>query len=152
METPVTQALDAAGVLYELRPHSKAVFTVEEAAHERRVRVAQIVKVMIVRLEGSRLVAALVPGDCRLNLKKLAAAAGVRRLTLATGDDIERELGLTVGAISPVGIHARMDVYVDEGIRREEIVAISSGRPDAGVVLGSADLLRIVTGRQGDFT
>jgi Cys-tRNA(Pro) deacylase len=152
METAVTRALDAASIPYELRPHSKPVFTVEEAARERGVRVAQIVKVMIVRLEESRLVAALIPGDCRLNLKKLAAAAGVRRLTLAPGVDIERELGLTVGAISPMGIDAHTDVYIDATIRQEEIVAVSSGRPDAGVVLLSADLLRVVNGQQGDFT
>lgn len=150
-DTWVTRTLDAAGVPYELRPHSKCVYTTEEAAHERGVRVEQIVKVMIARTSTDELVAVLIPGDKRLDLDKLRGVLRDKKAGLASQDEIERVTGFTIGAISPVGINRFMPVYMDRGVLREEMVAISSGSPDAGLLLRSADLLRLVGGALGDF-
>ena len=152
METEVTRALDAAGVPYAVRRHSRSVFTTEEAAQERGVRVEQICKVMIVRRPDRRLTVILIPGDRRLSLRKVRAALGERRLSMAPAEEIEARLSVRVGAISPVGLHAQLELLVDVDIEREEWVSISSGSPDAGVVLRSADLLAFLGGRRGAFT
>jgi len=151
MYTAVMRALDAAGIPYEVRPHSRSVFTVEEAAQERGVSAGQIVKVMLVRKSDHTLVAALIPGDCRLSLKKLSLAIGDRRMTLATHAEIEAATGFTVGAISPIGLPAAMPIYADRHILLNETVAISSGSPDAGLLLKSVQLLTHVGGTMGDF-
>jgi len=151
VETSVTRILDAAGIAYSLRMHSTSVYTVEDAARERGVRPDQIVKVMVVRRSDHTLIAVLVPGDCRLSLKKLSAALGEKRLTLATPQEIEAATGYTIGAISPVGLPASMPLYVDIGIARNPEVAISAGRHDAGLSLKADDLLRLVGGLAGDY-
>ena len=151
LETPVTRILDRTGIPYTLHLHSASVYTVEDAARERGVRPDQIVKVMVVRRSDHTLVAVLLPGDRRLSLKKLSAALGDRRLTLATPQEIEAATGYSIGAISPLGLPPAMPIYADVGIARNTIVAISSGSHDAGVSLRADDLLRLVGGIAGDY-
>jgi prolyl-tRNA editing enzyme YbaK/EbsC (Cys-tRNA(Pro) deacylase) len=43
-------------------------------------------------------------------------------------------------------------VLVDEEILEEEFVAISAGVPEAGLLLRSEDLLRVVPGTLGRFS
>jgi Cys-tRNA(Pro) deacylase len=150
LQTRVTELLDEAGITYEVRLHSRSVFTVDEAAVERGVHPRQLVKVMVVRPENQGLVAVLVPGDRRLDLKKLRQTLGVKRVRLATPDEIQLATGSPVGAISPIGLD-EMALFVDRGIAQEQIVAMSSGSPDAGILLASADLIELVGGEMGDF-
>jgi Cys-tRNA(Pro) deacylase len=139
--------LDAAGVAYEVRTHSRDVFTVQEAAYER-----QIVKVIVVRRPSGELLAVLVPGDRKLSLNKLRHVLGVSRLRLASPEEIEASTGATVGAISPVGLHQVLQMYVDQHIAEEKDVAISSGDPGAGLLLAARDLLDLVGGIAGNFS
>lgn len=151
LSTPVTQALDAAGVSYSVRPHSCAVFTTEEAARERGVRVGQIVKVMIAQKGDGALLAVLIPGDRRLDLGKLRAALADSRIRLADKAHIQSAAGLTVGAISPVELMGKMPLYIDRRVLEEEEISISAGVPEAGLVLPSGDLVRFLAGTLGDF-
>lgn len=151
IHTPVTEALEAAGIAYTLRPHSRPVFTTEEAAQERGVRVSQIVKVMLAADGQGRLIAVLIPGHRRLDLKRLRQFLSDPSVRLLPAEQIAERTGLTVGAISPVGIHRWAQVLVDEGILEEEFVAISAGMPEAGLLLRSQDLLRVVPGTLGRF-
>lgn len=152
MYTSVMKILDEADIPYQVLPHSRSVFTVEEAARERGVRPAQIVKVMIVKTSGGSLAAILLPGNKRLDLRRARCELKDKKLRLAPPAEIERETGFPVGAISPVGIHSQMPLYVDRGLLNEEWVAMSSGSPDAGVVLESERLVELIGGRLGDFT
>lgn len=152
IQTPVTQALEAAGVPFAVRPHSRPVFTTEEAAEERGVRVSQIVKVMLAVDNQGRLLAVLIPGHRRLDLARLRQSLGDPSVRLLPAEQIAGRTGLTVGAISPVGIQRWAQVLVDEEILEEEFVAISAGVPEAGLLLRTEDLLRIVPGTLGRFS
>ena len=152
MYTSVMEILDEAGISYEVRPHSKSVYTVEEAARERGVRTEQIVKVMVAKRKDGAFLAALIPGHRRLDLKKLRRELGDKKIRLAPPAEIEQLTGLQVGAISPLGIHSQMAMYIDRGVLDEEMVAISCGSPDAGLLLSSEALVKLLGGRLGDFT
>lgn len=152
IQTLVTQALEAAGIPYTVRPHSRPVFTTEEAAKERGVRPAQIVKVMIAADGQGQLIAVLIPGHRRLDLPRLRQALGDPSVRLLPAEQITARTGLTVGAISPVGIDRWARVLIDEGILQEEYVTISAGVPEAGLLLRSQDLLRAVPGTLGQYS
>jgi prolyl-tRNA editing enzyme YbaK/EbsC (Cys-tRNA(Pro) deacylase) len=142
IETDVTRALDAAGIVYELRLHEHPVFTVEEAAEARGVPQRQIVKVMLVRLSGASFVGVLIPGDRHLDLSRLRRILGVRRLRLASPEEIAG-LGLKMGAISP--LHLRhLPLFADAALEKLGVVSMSSGSPEAGLVLRAADLFSVL--------
>jgi Cys-tRNA(Pro) deacylase len=159
IRTCAIRALDDQGIPYRLVMHDHRAMSVEEAAAERGVPINQVVKALLVRRSaehrapGWSHVMALVRGDQRLSLKKLARVTNVKRLEMAPPADVPRITGYQVGAVSPLGLR-RTDVaiYVDQHIGEESQVSVSVGRHDAGLVLDTDDLIRAVAGQVTDIT
>ncbi len=151
MQTSVTRCLDAAGVSYRWLHHSEPVFTVEAAAAQRGVVLAEMVKSILLREAGShgRYVMACVLGASRVNPRAVQAALGEgwRRLHFASADEIRAVTGCVQGAVSPVGLPDDVPVLFDEAIGLLTKCNISSGDPLAGLELGAADLIRMARGR-----
>jgi Cys-tRNA(Pro) deacylase len=140
MRTPVTAQLDELGVDYTVKPHTQPALTAESAAAERGVRLSQIVKCMLGQTESSEVVAMLIPGDRRLKISRARKHLGASSLELIPRADVESELGLVVGAISPTQVLGRARFLMDPTVLAEELVTISSGDAMAGVELRATDL------------
>jgi prolyl-tRNA editing enzyme YbaK/EbsC (Cys-tRNA(Pro) deacylase) len=166
---------------YQVIVHAHKAMDVDEAAAERGVPVRQIVKTLLVRVpsaargrcpspirgaqgpersegaapaspEGQHIIA-LVRGDQRLSLKKLARLVGAKSLEMAPAPDVPRVTGYQIGAVAPLGLRrSGVPIYVDQNILDEPLVSISAGRHDAGLELHSADLVRAVQGKVADIT
>lgn len=145
--TKVTELLDAHGLSYRLLPHDEPVFTVETAAAQRGVVKEEMVKSILLREKGGqrRYVMACVLGHMRLDTRAVRAALpdDWKRLTFASGEEIEAETGYVQGAVNPLCLPAAIPVLCDEAIAACENVNISSGDPMAGLELKPADLLRL---------
>jgi Cys-tRNA(Pro)/Cys-tRNA(Cys) deacylase len=153
IKTHAIRALDEMGIPYEVLEQPHKARNVGEAAAERGVPVRRVVKTLLARQPDKRHVIALVRGDQRLSLKKLARLVGVKALEMAPEADVPRITGYRVGAVSPLGLR-RTDVpiYVDHHILEEPRVGISAGRHDTGLELDSEDLVGAVSGQVGDIT
>ena len=90
-----------------------------------------------------RLVAALVPVDRELDLKRLAAAAGARRAALADPADAERATGYVVGGISPLGGRRPLPTFIDATALEHHTVLVSAGRRGLQLAVAPADLVRL---------
>ena len=75
--------------------------------------------------------------------KKLAKIFGCKKVQIAPKEEVEKATGYKIGAIAPIGFKREMKIYMDKDVLKEEIVDISSGRPDAGIELKSEDLVKI---------
>jgi Cys-tRNA(Pro) deacylase len=151
VETMVTKYLDEKRISYTIRLHAKPAFTSEDAARERGVRLSQIVKCMIGVGGTGTMYAMLLPGDRTLKLRKVARLAGDETIRLMPVGEIEKQLGVTVGAISPVQLIGRALIYMDDTVFEEVDVDISSGDPDAGIELKAEDLCRILDAKRCDI-
>jgi prolyl-tRNA editing enzyme YbaK/EbsC (Cys-tRNA(Pro) deacylase) len=143
-DLPVVAHLDELGVPYTLKPHEKPALTCETAAEERGVRVSQIVKCMVGTTDAGDLVVMLLPGDRTLKSSRARKHLGAASLELVDPARLADELGLTVGAISPLQLLGRATMLMDPSVLDEELVDISAGDPMVGVELSSADLARIL--------
>jgi Cys-tRNA(Pro) deacylase len=153
IRTHAIRALDEMGIAYEVLLQDHKATNVEEAADERGVSTSQIVKTLLVRRPDRRHVIALVRGDQRLSLKKLARIVGVKALEMAPEKDVPRITGYRVGAVTPLGLRRQdVPVYVDRHILEEPRVSISAGRHDAGLELATPDLVQAVEGQVDDIT
>ena len=153
IRTHAIRALEEQGVAYKLLLHDHRAMNVEEAAAERGVSIRQVVKTLLVRGPDRKHLIALVRGDRRLSLKKLARVARVKRLEMAPAADVPRITGYQVGAVAPVGLRrSDVPIYVDETILKEPQVSISAGRHDAGLELAITDLIHAVKGQVADIT
>lgn len=143
--------LAARGIPFTVKPHAVPVFTCEDAARERGVRLSQIVKCMVGKDTQGGLHVMLIPGDKTLKLKRVRGLAGSIRIDLVDPKALAEELGLIVGAISPTQFEGRAKIYMDNSLFEETLVDISSGSPDAGVELACEDLARILSAIRGDI-
>jgi Cys-tRNA(Pro)/Cys-tRNA(Cys) deacylase len=148
------ELLERKGIRYQAHQHEKDQYTAQGVAEDLGVSVAQVVKAMLVRCDGSWYVLVVVPGDRRLSLDKVQAAVGAGKVNLASKQEVERITGYTVGAVSVIGFRqGGVLTFVDRAVLDLEEAIISSGRPDAGLALAPQDLLAALEGAQvGDFT
>ena len=145
MKTDVTDFLDSLSVNYKVLPHSRQVFTSEDAAGQRGVRLSQIVKTMLLTGRGGPVIVAVLPGHKRLDPKRLKTISGDKSLQFMDRGEIEEKFGLTDGALSQIGPPLdALPVYVDPSIFDEEKITISSGDPSAGVEMESNDFRKLL--------
>jgi len=146
IRTHATRALDEMAVPYKVLEQAHRAMNVKEAAAERGVEIRQVVKTLLTRRPDGKHVIALVRGDQRLSLKKLARVVGVKRLEMAI-------TGYQIGAVAPIGLRrSDLPIYIDQHIAEEPRVSISAGRHDTGLELNTDDLIRAVDGEVADIT
>ncbi len=95
---------------------------------------------------------ALLPGDSTLDLRKLAAASGEKKVRMATHKEAEHLTGLEKGGISPLALmDRRWPVYVDETVILYEQIEISAGKVGVGVLVAVQPLLELLQATLGDL-
>ena len=152
METPVTAFLRGKSISFLIKTHSNPVFTCEDAARERGVKINQIVKCMVGRDTSNALHVMLLPGDRILKIKKVRHLAGGIKVDLIAPDQLAEEYGLIVGAISPIQfLDKNATFYMDDTLFEETDVDISSGDPGAGIELKCTDLYEVLGAKKCDI-
>lgn len=90
------------------------------------------------------LVLAILPGNRKLDFKRVAAAAGIKKATLASPEEAQRETGCVIGAIPPFSFSSNVKLIVDpELVESFDEIAFNAGRLDRSMILASADYVRI---------
>ena len=93
-------------------------------------------------------IGSMIAGDRELNLKRLAAAIGEKKLWMASQRDAERLTGLKVGGISPLALLNRgFDIYADRAAAEQSHVYISAGQRGVNLRVAVEDLLQVTGAR-----
>jgi Cys-tRNA(Pro)/Cys-tRNA(Cys) deacylase len=143
--TQATLALDRAGVPYARHPYdhdpSAASFGLEAAA-ALGVDPERVFKTLLVDT-GRGLGVGVVPVAGQLDLKAIAAALGVKSVTMADPVAAERSTGFVVGGISPVGQKRALPTVLDDTAYGFETVFVSGGRRGFDIELSPTDLAAV---------
>lgn len=114
------------------------------AAAQLKVPLAQVFKTLLTEGEQGGVVA-LVPSSGKVNLKRLAKAAGVKKLEMMAPTKAERLTGYKVGGISPFAQKKPLITVVDTSALQHAEILVSGGK--RGLSLGvSAALLQNLLG------
>ncbi|MHB0875177.1 MAG: aminoacyl-tRNA deacylase [Anaerolineae bacterium] len=146
----VQEALRDAGVDVTVLQLDSSTRTAELAAKAVGAPVGTIAKSLVCVADGKPLLA-LVAGDRRADMGKIAAAVGAREARLSTAIEARDITGYAVGGVPPVGHKDPLPVLVDESLSRFEIVYGAAGTPHAVFAIRFADLVRITGGRRVDI-
>ena len=144
--------LDAAGARYRV-VHHPAAGTSESVAKVRGTEVGQGAKAMLCRIggksgKGGPFVLGVLPGDRRLDFKKLGAALGGGKASLVTPEEAQALTGCVIGSIPPFALSSEVTLVVDPDLpERYAEVAFNAGSLQASIVLDAADYLRIAQPR-----
>ena len=145
MKTWVMEKLEELQIPYKIKPHSKPVYTSEEAAQERGVKLSQIVKTMILMSKKEQGIIAVLPGDKKLDTKKVKKITGLKELRFLDRIAVEEKFGLVAGAIAPIkDLFPGHILLADPEVFAEDPVDISSGDPWAGLELAREDLKKVL--------
>jgi len=94
---------------------------------------------------------ALMPGDARLNLKRLARVMGVKRAAMADTDSAERLTGYKVGGISPFGTRQRLPAVMDRRLLAAPRVLINAGQRGVMVALAPGTIVDVLGCKVADL-
>ena len=146
----VVEAAAAEGLAIEVTRFPEGTRTATDAARAVGCEVAQIVK-SLVFVADDRPVLALVSGANRVDLEKLASAAGAQKARRADGDEARAATGFAIGGVPPFGHTAATTVLVDRDLARYETVWAAAGLPDAVFPVRPMDLVRASRGTVVDI-
>ncbi len=114
----------------------------EDAALALGVSVGDVIKCLILLSRKSEPVAAVVGGDRRLDVKKLEAISGLKKLSMAPAAEIERLTGFKAGGVPPVAVLGKMPAFIDSALLDRTHVVGSAGSSRAGMKVAPAELVR----------
>ena len=122
--------------------------TSEKVAEIRGTLPSQGAKAMLCRIKDKSdfLVLAVLPGDQKVDFKKIAQAVGGKKASFASQEEAIEKTGCAIGAIPPFSFSSKIRLVVDpQLLSRHEEIAFNAGRLDTSIVLNSADYQRIAT-------
>lgn len=148
MSTPATVALSRLGLPFATHTyaHDPSVSAYgQEAAEATGVEPARIFKTLLLDT-GRGLGVGIVPVSGSLDLKAIASALGVKKVTMAEPAAAERSSGYVVGGISPIGQRKSLPTVIDDSATMFETVFVSGGRRGFEIELAPADLATATKG------
>jgi Ala-tRNA(Pro) deacylase len=141
--TKLKQFLDANHVRYVSIQHSPA-FTAQEIAASAHIPGRELAKTVIVKLDN-RLAMAVLPATKKLDTELLERASGARRGRLATEKEFQDMFpDCEPGGMPPFGNLYGMEVYADEQLARDEMIAFNAGSHAELIQLAYEDFVRLV--------
>lgn len=120
-----------------------------EVARQIELPPAQVFKTLVLTPGGAaRPLLVMLPADRQLDLKRMAAAAGQKRLELLPRAETERLSGLKVGGIGALAlVGKRWQSYLDRAAEPFDRVYVNAGQRGTMLGLATADLLRVLGAR-----
>ena len=141
--TPGVEQARAAGIRHQIHSYAhdpaSAAYGLE-AAERLGLLPARVFKTLVVELDTRRLVVAVIPVACSLDMKRLARAAGAKKAAMADKAEVMRCTGYVLGGVSPLGQKKRLPTYVDASACGFDTIYVSAGRRGLEIELAADDL------------
>ncbi|MDE1155475.1 MAG: Cys-tRNA(Pro) deacylase [Acidobacteriaceae bacterium] len=153
-KTNAARALDALGIDYELRAYEVDLndLSAPNVAAKVGMPVEQVFKTLVTRASDGEHLFAVLPGNSELDLKKLASAAGVRKVELAALKDVEHLTGYIRGGVTVMAAKKPFRAFADETIELFDQICVSAGQRGLQLTLAPEDYLRASGAEIADLT
>jgi Cys-tRNA(Pro) deacylase len=123
--------------------------TAEDAAKAAGCTLDQIVKAIVVMCDGKPVVA-LVPGNRRADLDKIARAVGAAKAKIARPAEVEEATGFSPGAVAPFPLPNVERVLIDQTLLSHDVVWVGAGSNMHLAALHPGVLVRIARAQSVD--
>ena len=152
----VTRLLDSRKIAYTTCEYDGSTFhSADEVARLIDVPVDQVYKTIVVLREekGKKPLLVMVAAQREIDLKKLAASVGEKKLHIAKHDEAEKLTGLQVGGISAIALLSKpFEVCLDRTADEFEHIHISGGQRGLDVQIGVKDLMALTKAKMVEAT
>lgn len=145
----VAAYLRSAGAEARLEELESGTATAEDAARAAGCPIGQIVKSIVVLCDG-RPVVALVPGDRRADLTKIAHATGAVDARIARGSEVETATGFAPGSVAPFPLPNVDRVLIDQTLLAHDMVWVGAGSATHMAAMNPSVLVRLARAQPMD--
>lgn len=142
-------------VPYEVVPYPDELRDAAAIAEVLGVPPHLVYKTLVVQPDAApnRPLLVMIAADRALDLKKLAAAAGEKKVRMAAHKDAEALTGLKVGGISALALTSKnWKVFLDQPAADQEHILISAGQRGLDLRVPTNALLTLVRARLADVS
>jgi Cys-tRNA(Pro)/Cys-tRNA(Cys) deacylase len=153
-KTNACRQLDALSIPYELRTYEVDPDDLSAPSVARKIGlpVEQVFKTLLTESSNGDHLFAVIPGDAELDLKKLAAVSGHKKLDLASLKQVEPLTGYIRGGVTVLAARKPFPAFADETIELHDLISISAGQRGLQILLAPADYLRATQATLADLT
>jgi Cys-tRNA(Pro)/Cys-tRNA(Cys) deacylase len=144
--TRATEMLDSGAVPYSLHSYDydpDADRIGLQAAAALGVPPAQVLKTLMVLIDNKP-ACAILPSDCELSMKKMAAALGGKSAQMMKPADAERITGFKVGGISPFGQKRGVPTALEEQALGSPSVFVNGGQRGLQIKLDPKQIVLVL--------
>lgn len=154
--TNAMRSLSAKGVEYEAVEYDTGGVVGEhfgmEIAEKTGIPPEKSFKTLVLRGEKFGIAVACLPVNRELDLKKLAAAAGEKKMEMTHVKELLALTGYIRGGVSPIGMKKKYPTYIDGSCRNFEKIAVSAGICGCTLILKTDDVLTVAEAQCADIT
>ena len=152
-KTNAVRVLDGLGIGYELRTYEVDLddLTATNVAKKIGMPAAQVFKTLLTEATTGEHFFAVVPGDRELDLKKMAGAAGVKKVELASLKQVEPLTGYIRGGVTVLAAKKPFPAIADQTIELFDTISVSAGLRGLQVLLAPGDYLRAAEATVADL-
>lgn len=116
------------------------------AAQALGTEVGQIAKSILFKTKDERFLMVVSAGDVKLDSKAVKELAG-SRVRMANPDEVQEMTGFKVGGVCPFALCTEMDIYLDESLKRYDVVYAAAGTANTALPITFEELQEITGGR-----
>ena len=128
----------------------KSAHTAKDAASSLNCEVGAIVKSLLFRTEDS-FILSLIAGDKRCSLNKLKKITNKRFISMASPYEVKTQTGYTIGGVSPVGHLNKLEIIIDNSLKRFNELFAAAGHPNCIFKINFKDIQKITNGKVEDI-
>ena len=119
--------------------------TALEAASSLKCEVGAIVKSLLFRTENT-FTLCLIAGDRKASLNKIKKTLNIKDASMASADEVKNVTGYTIGGVSPVGHLNKINIFIDNSLKRFTSLFAAAGHPNCVFKINFSDLQKIKKG------
>lgn len=145
-KTNASRLLEAAGVSFGLVPYTVDPdnLAADHVAAELGEDINRVFKTLVLKGERTGHFVCVVPGNCEVDLKKAAKAAGDKKADLIAMKDLLAVTGYIRGGCSPVGMKKPFPTFFHSTACDYDRIYVSAGVRGLQLAIAPADLIAYV--------
>lgn len=153
MKTNAVRLLDSMSIAYELREYEvdPEDLAAESVAAKIGMPPEQVFKTLLARGDRNGYCFAVIPGNCELDLKALAASSGDRKIELVPVKELQSLTGYIRGGVTVLGAKKAFPVFADETIEMWDRISVSAGVRGTQIILSPHDYKRATEATMSDI-
>lgn len=152
--TNAMRLLKAAGIDFETREYEvdESDLSGVHAAEVLGLPPEQVFKTLVLRGEKQGILVCVLPVELEVDLKKLARAAGDKKVEMIHMKELLPLTGYIRGGCSPVGMKKKFPTYFDETAVLFDEIAVSAGQRGVQLLVNPEALAALIEAGYADLT